>query len=320
MPKVGETDANGIPTQPFECTVEILKISQTPVDDPRQLDYDTALFHAAVQAIDGPLAGQELGIRYTALNRFLKRKHPGKWHESRDIHAVGKTMKLRLLTWSGVNPQLRQAEVFDDTDQDLLVPIFIVQSGAIINKPCHDADPIPSYVHTKQHSFRQRIIMTNIVLFLIDDLGWMDLGCYGSTFYETPNIDRLAAQGMRFTNAYASCPVCSPTRASIMSGKYPARVGMTNWIGAKDQGRLASVPYLHYLPHSETSVASALREAGYATWHVGKWHLGDDAFYPEQHGFDMNYGGCHWGRPQKGFSRRGVSKTLMIPIYLKAPT
>ena len=72
----------------------------------------------------------------------------------------------------------------------------------------------------------------NFVFFLIDDLGRQDLGCYGSTFYETPNIDRLAAQGMRFTNAYAACPVCSPTRASIMTGKYPARLGITDWIGA----------------------------------------------------------------------------------------
>lgn len=143
--------------------------------------------------------------------------------------------------------------------------------------------------------------LPNIVLFLIDDLGWKDLGCYGSSFYETPNLDRLARQGLRFTQAYASCPVCSPTRASIMSGKYPARVGITQFIAGKNAGRLQDVPYLHYLPLTETSVATALRQGGYQTWHVGKWHLGGDDFLPEHHGFDVNVAGCHWGMPRKGF-------------------
>lgn len=138
----------------------------------------------------------------------------------------------------------------------------------------------------------------NVLFILIDDLGWRDLGCYGSSFHETPNLDRLAAEGMRFTRAYASCPVCSPTRASILTGKYPARVGITQWIGGKLRGRLQDVPYLHYLPLEETSLATALREGGYQTWHVGKWHLGDEAFYPGRHGFDVNIGGCHLGSPQ----------------------
>ncbi|MHC4887422.1 MAG: sulfatase [Planctomycetota bacterium] len=137
----------------------------------------------------------------------------------------------------------------------------------------------------------------NIVVFLIDDLGARDLGCFGSTFYETPNLDRLAREGMRFTNAYASCPVCSPTRASLMSGKYPARVGVTQWIGGGSEGKLQDVPYLHYLPLEEKSIASALRDGGYSTWHVGKWHLGDEDFYPDKHGFDVNRGGCQWGAP-----------------------
>ncbi len=147
----------------------------------------------------------------------------------------------------------------------------------------------------------------NIVFILIDDLGWRDLTCFGSAFYETPNLDRLAAEGMRFTNAYASCPVCSPTRASIMSGKYPARVGLTNWIPGESYGKVFSAPYLHYLPLEEVSVASALRDGGYQTWHVGKWHLGDEPFYPENHGFDVNVGGCHWGSPKQGyFSPYGI--------------
>ena len=146
----------------------------------------------------------------------------------------------------------------------------------------------------------------NIVFILIDDMGWRDLGCYGSTFYETPNLDRLAAQGMRFTDAYAACPVCSPTRASIMSGKYPATVGITDWIDWGNwlhpcRGKLVDVPYLKQLPLTETSLASALREGGYQTWHVGKWHLGGEGYGPLEHGFEENVGGCKWGSPANGY-------------------
>jgi arylsulfatase A-like enzyme len=143
----------------------------------------------------------------------------------------------------------------------------------------------------------------HIVLFLLDDLGWRDLTCYGSTFYETPNLDRLAADGMRFTEAYAACPVCSPTRASILSGKYPARLGVTNYIhyGEGARGRLIDAPLVRQLEHTEFSLARALREGGYATWHVGKWHLGREEWFPERHGFDLNIGGCHWGHPHKGY-------------------
>jgi len=140
----------------------------------------------------------------------------------------------------------------------------------------------------------------NILMFFIDDLGARDLGCFGSTFYETPNLDRLAREGMLFNNAYATCPVSSPTRASLMSGKYPARVGITQYIGGTCEARLKDVPYLHYLPLEEKSIASSLREGGYQTWHVGKWHLGDDDFFPEKHGFDVNIGGGHQGAPHKG--------------------
>src|SRR4051812_45483951 len=95
----------------------------------------------------------------------------------------------------------------------------------------------------------------NIIFILLDDLGWKDLSCYGSSFYETPRLDRLAREGMRFTDAYASCPVCSPTRASILTGKYPATVGITNWIAGNAWGKLMGVPYLHALPKSETTIA-----------------------------------------------------------------
>ena len=141
----------------------------------------------------------------------------------------------------------------------------------------------------------------NFIFILIDDMGWKDLGCYGSEFYETPNLDGLSADGVSFTNAYAACPVCSPTRASIMAGRYPARVGVTNFIGGHTQGKLIDAPYTRYLPLEEKSIASALKEGGYNTWHVGKWHLGDESYYPDKHGFDVNVAGCHWGMPSKGY-------------------
>lgn len=147
----------------------------------------------------------------------------------------------------------------------------------------------------------------NIIFILMDDMGWKDLGCYGSTFYETPNIDQLTSEGMMFTDAYAACPVCSPSRASIMTGKYPARVGVTDYIGGNARGKLIDAPYIHHLPLEEVSLAKALKEGGYKTWHVGKWHLGEREFYPENHGFDVNIAGCHWGMPNNGyFSPYGI--------------
>jgi len=148
--------------------------------------------------------------------------------------------------------------------------------------------------------------LPNFIFILIDDMGWKDLACYGSGFYETPNLDRLAAEGMRFTDAYAACPVCSPTRASILTGRYPARVGITDWIDWAGgvhpiRGKLIDAPYLRQLPRGETTIASVLSLAGYRTWHVGKWHLGGPEFFPEAHGFDVNVAGCQWGHPRNGY-------------------
>ncbi len=160
----------------------------------------------------------------------------------------------------------------------------------------------------------------NIIFILIDDMGWRDLGCYGSTFYETPNLDRLAQAGMLFTDAYAACPVCSPTRASILTGKYPATLGITDWIDWANaihpaRGKLVDVPYLKELPTSETTIATLLRDAGYATWHVGKWHLGGEGHHPEEHGFDVNIGGCHMGSPAQG----GYFSPYTIPNLSNGP-
>jgi len=125
----------------------------------------------------------------------------------------------------------------------------------------------------------------NFVFVLMDDLGQRDVGAFGSTFYETPNIDRLAAEGMRFTSGYAACPVCSPTRASIMAGKYPARLNITNFIAGMKSGKLVPPEYRHELPLEEFTVGEALKDGGYTTCFIGKWHLGGPEYYPDKQGF-----------------------------------
>lgn len=126
----------------------------------------------------------------------------------------------------------------------------------------------------------------NIIFFLADDFGYMDIGVNNpKTFYETPSIDSLAANGMRFTSGYAACPVCSPTRASIMTGKYPARVGITDYIGGHRTGKLLPAPNKKELALEEVTIAEALRDAGYTNFFAGKWHLGTDQFSPNAQGF-----------------------------------
>ena len=144
----------------------------------------------------------------------------------------------------------------------------------------------------------------NFLFILIDDMGWTDLSCYGSTFYRTPNIDRLAAEGMRFTNAYAACPVCSPTRASILTGKYPARLHVTDWIpGMVPPGmRMHEPEWTKYLPPEETTIPELLKPRGYASASVGKWHLGSADHYPEKNGFDLNVAGTEAPSPTTYFS------------------
>lgn len=145
----------------------------------------------------------------------------------------------------------------------------------------------------------------NIVLFLIDDLGWMDLGCQGSTYYQTPNVDKLAAEGVRFTDAYAACAVCSPTRASILTGKYPARLLLTDWLPSgrwKPSSKLIEGRKIRGLPLEEYTLAETLRDAGYQTIHIGKWHLGSEPFcLPQHHGFDINIAGNAHGAPGQYF-------------------
>jgi arylsulfatase A-like enzyme len=145
----------------------------------------------------------------------------------------------------------------------------------------------------------------NIVLVVIDDYGWADTGCYGSTYYRTPNIDRLAARGMRFTDAYAAAPVCSPTRAALMTGKHPARLRLTDWLpgrGDMPAQKLLRPAIRQELPLEETTVAEALKRTGYATALVGKWHLGGAGFEPERQGFGLNVAGDHTGTPLSYFA------------------
>ncbi|TWT80978.1 Arylsulfatase [Planctomycetes bacterium CA13] len=147
----------------------------------------------------------------------------------------------------------------------------------------------------------------NVLFILVDDLGVNDLSIEGSSFYHTPRIDQLARGGMRFTQGYANCRVCSPSRASIQTGKFTARHGITDWIGAasgtdwKRDDRLLPAEYLHRLPDSDTTIAEAMRDAGYRTFFAGKWHLGGDGSLPTDHGYEINVGGYSSGGPKGGY-------------------
>ena len=142
----------------------------------------------------------------------------------------------------------------------------------------------------------------NYVVLVVDDLGFMDIGANNpDCFYETPNIDRLAASGMRFTNGYAANPVCSPTRFSLMTGRYPSRVDATNFFSGARSGRFKPAPLNNRMPPEEVTVAEVLKDKGYRTYFAGKWHLGpDEDYYPQAQGFDVNIGGYHRGGPYTG--------------------
>ena len=149
----------------------------------------------------------------------------------------------------------------------------------------------------------------NIIFFLIDDWGWTDAACFGSKLYETPHIDRLATQGMKFTDAYSACTVCSPTRAATMTGKYPARLHITDWIAGHNRpyAKLKIPTWTLQLPLEEKTIAEELKGRGYATALFGKWHLGGAAFYPEHQGFDVNVGGTDRGQPGSYFPPYGIA-------------
>ncbi|MDF1850774.1 MAG: sulfatase [Verrucomicrobiales bacterium] len=171
-----------------------------------------------------------------------------------------------------------------------------------------------------------------IVLVLVDDLGWADLGCQGSDFYETPHIDSLAKEGVRFTDGYAACAVCSPSRAAVMTGRYPHRTGITNWIRSRAQGakvpkdrknpcwkpkeqwqgkgKLICPPNGLWLESTEVTLAEVLKPEGYVSCYIGKWHLGTDDWYPTEQGFDYNVGGCDFGEPPSYFDPYNKPKSF----------
>jgi len=172
---------------------------------------------------------------------------------------------------------------------------MLLLAGPVLLISCQQEEPSPK---------------PNIIFILADDLGYHDLSSMGSEYYETPNIDRIGLEGMIFTDGYATCQVCSPSRASIMSGQFPGRHGITDWIGARSgaewrkanrYNKLLPAAYVHNLPHAFTSLPEALKEEGYLTFFAGKWHLGKEGSYPEDHGFDFNQGGHERGSPPGGY-------------------
>ena len=185
-----------------------------------------------------------------------------------------------------------------------------------------------SYLHTRRPILAALLALfsvadaapPNILFFLVDDLGQRDLGTYGSTFYETPHLDRLAREGAKFTDAYAACPVCSPTRASIMTGLWPQRTGITDFIAPNNSNGpekwnrntpLLPAPNRDRLALDTPTLAKALKAAGYATFFAGKWHLGPEGYWPENQGFEINRGGNERGGPYGGgkyFSPYGNSR------------
>lgn len=149
----------------------------------------------------------------------------------------------------------------------------------------------------------------NLILIVADDYGWKDLGCYGSDFYQTPHLDRLASQGVKFTQAYSACTVCSPSRAALLTGKYPARLHITDWIpGLPPENPKLTVPdWTKHLPLQEATVARLLHDAGYATANIGKWHLGGEEYYPDKHGFDINIAGSAAPSPTSYFAPYNIA-------------
>ena len=144
----------------------------------------------------------------------------------------------------------------------------------------------------------------NIIFILTDDLGWTDLGCFGSKFYETPHLDELARQGMKFTDAYSACTVCSPTRASLLTGQYPARLHLTDWIAGHQRpfAKLSVPDWTQQLSPAIPNLAQVLKTKGYTNASIGKWHLGPEACRPDKQGFDLNVGGYDRGQPPSYFS------------------
>ena len=170
----------------------------------------------------------------------------------------------------------------------------------------------------KEKSLSTHLQKPNIVFILADDLGAHDLSYAGSEYYETPNIDAIAKEGVRFTQGYAAAQVCSPSRASIMTGQYTARHGITDWIGASTgekwgeshNTKILPPEYIHAIPENNITLSEALKAGGYKTFFAGKWHLGDEPHSPENHGFEINKGGWEVGTPKGGYYAPWINPKL----------
>ncbi|MBA2304044.1 MAG: sulfatase-like hydrolase/transferase [Acidobacteria bacterium] len=204
----------------------------------------------------------------------------------------------RKLSELSLMPEGQLNQLTPDEQRDLIAYLGTPNQVAL-RGPNAALDPRPAAAEAPSVQVRP-----NFVVILLDDLGWTDFGCMGSPFYETPNIDRLAAQGMKFSQAYAAAALCSPTRASLLTGKYPARLHITDFIPGRPRphAKLAMPNWTKHLPLAEWTLAEALREAGYATACIGKWHLGDADFFPEKQGFDCAIGGTESGAAPSFFS------------------
>ena len=209
------------------------------------------------------------------------------------------------------------------------LPLVLLSLALLFTTGLSGKKPSPSDV--------QQDAPPNVIVVFVDDLGWADVGANGSAFYETPHIDRLANEGMRFTDAYAAAAICSPSRAALQTGRYPARLGITDWIRASFQGdawqpgspiaevvedstkRLFTPRNFPYLPHEEVTLAEMLGEAGYATAHIGKWHLGPQDWWPAAQGYDENDGGNDFGQPPSYFDPYENERVQGIPNLPPTP-
>jgi arylsulfatase A-like enzyme len=201
-----------------------------------------------------------------------------------------------------------EANLNAGNENRLLIAALRVASGLVLLVLSACTDATGPVADTKiDDGVRPGGQLPNIVVILVDDLGYADIGAYNNdTFYETPNIDRLAREGAQFTDGYAANPVCSPSRYALLTGKHPTRHAATDWFhrrGASHRaGKFAPAQVNQWLPHSETTLAEALQKNGYRTVFLGKWHLGEaEEFWPEKQGFEFNVGGHDKGQPPGGY-------------------
>lgn len=229
------------------------------------------------------------------------RKQANACSRIRKNSVVGHSLPKSCDTRFGITPRLRLLVAGNITQKTFPARLLILFRSDI---PMPRLLMLATWFALAMTTVAQANERPNFVFFLVDDLGYMDIGANNpNTFYETPNVDQLAREGVRFTNGYAANPVCSPTRYSIMTGKYPSRVDATNFFSGKRSGRFNPAPMNDRMPLKEVTVAEALKAAGYRTAFFGKWHLGPtEEFWPEHQGFDVNFAGHARGAPRSYFS------------------